>query len=216
MRCAAWILPQHRDRSDRRLQGSPRRSALIEIAKLEGPLQDDAAMAIGKIGDKNALGVLAALQQSAPKETQPAIAAAICLMGTNCSSHIGYLEKTLDVRGHLSRLPGSAARRRAGLGNIARQGNEARSNPVRCRHPVAGSGARAGHAGHRPGRAPQHAADVEDASRPGPIRRRVRHRRRGVRHARGGSRGGAVLRRRSKGATGPPPTARRPESCANS
>ena len=26
---------------------------------------------------------------------QPAIAAAICLMGTNCSAHIGYLEKTL-------------------------------------------------------------------------------------------------------------------------
>ena len=37
------------------------------------------------------------MQQSAPKETQPAIAAAICLMGTNCSSHIGYLEKTLRL-----------------------------------------------------------------------------------------------------------------------
>ena len=68
---------------------------LIEIAKLEGPLQDDAAIALGKIGDKNALGTLAAMQQSAPKETQPAVAAAICLMGTNCSAHIGYLEKTL-------------------------------------------------------------------------------------------------------------------------
>jgi HEAT repeat protein len=97
---------------------------LVEIARLEGPLQDDAATAIGKIGDKNQLGVLAAMQQSAPKETQPAVAAAICLMGTNCSSHIGYLEKTLAFAdtypGYQDLLRGAAS----GLGNIARQGNE--------------------------------------------------------------------------------------------
>jgi len=97
---------------------------LVEIAKLEGPLQDDAATAIGKIGDKNQLGILAAMQQSAPKETQPAIAAAICLMGTNCSSHIGYLEKTLAFAdtypGYQDLLRGAAS----GLGNIARQGND--------------------------------------------------------------------------------------------
>ena len=97
---------------------------LTEIAKLEGPLQDDAATAIGKIGDKGALRTLAALQQSAPKETQPAIAAAICLMGTNCSAHVGYLEKTLTFAdtypGYQELLRGAAA----GLGNIARQGNE--------------------------------------------------------------------------------------------
>jgi hypothetical protein len=97
---------------------------LTEIAKVEGPLQDDAATAIGKIGDKNQLGILAQMQQSAPKETQPAIAAAICLMGTNCSAHIGYLEKTLAFAdtypGYQDLLRGAAA----GLGNIARQGNE--------------------------------------------------------------------------------------------
>ena len=97
--------------------------AVVDVAKLEGPLQDDAATAIGKIGDKNALGVLAKLQQSAPKETQPAIAAAICVMGTNCSSHIGYLEKTLTYAetypGFQDLLRGAAA----GLGNIARHGN---------------------------------------------------------------------------------------------
>jgi HEAT repeat protein len=97
--------------------------ALIEVAKLEGPLQDDAATAIGKIGDKRGLPVLATLQQSAPKEIQPAIAAAICLTGTNCSSHIGYLEKTLtyaETYPGFQELLRSAA---AGLGNIARQGN---------------------------------------------------------------------------------------------
>jgi HEAT repeat protein len=97
---------------------------LTEIAKIEGPLQDDAATALGKIGDKNSLGTLATMQQSAPKEAQPAIAAAICLLGTNCSVHIGYLEKTLTFAdtypGYQDLLRGAAA----GLGNIARQGNE--------------------------------------------------------------------------------------------
>lgn len=97
--------------------------ALIEVAKLDGPLQDDAATALGKIGDKNTLGVLGAMQQSAPKETQPAIAAAICLMGVNCSAHIGYLEKTLTYAetypGYQELLRGAAA----GLGQIAQQGN---------------------------------------------------------------------------------------------
>jgi HEAT repeat protein len=97
---------------------------LVEISKIEGPLQDDAATAIGKIGDKGHLGTLAAMQQSAPKETQPAIAAAICLMGTNCSAHISYLHKTLTYAdtypGYQELLRGAAA----GLGNIARQGNQ--------------------------------------------------------------------------------------------
>lgn len=97
---------------------------LIEISKLEGPLQDDAATALGKIGDKSALNALAQMQQSAPKETQPAIAAAICLMGTNCSAHIGYLDKTLRFAdtypGYQDLVRGAAT----GLGHLARQGNE--------------------------------------------------------------------------------------------
>jgi HEAT repeat protein len=97
---------------------------LTEIAKIDGPLQDDAVTALGKIGDKSALGTLASLQQSAPKEAQPAIAAAICLMGTNCSAHVGYLEKTLTFAdtypGYQDLLRGAAS----GLGHIARQGNE--------------------------------------------------------------------------------------------
>ena len=103
---------------------TPAIAKLTEIARLEGPLQDDAATSLGKIGDKTALGTLAALQQSAPKETQPAIAAAICLLGTNCGSHIGYLDKTLHYAdtypGYQDLVRGAAA----GLGHIARQGND--------------------------------------------------------------------------------------------
>ena len=69
--------------------------SLIAVAKLDGPLQDDAVLAIGKIGDKRSLETLAALQRTAPRNVQPSIAAAICLLGVNCSSHQGYLEQSL-------------------------------------------------------------------------------------------------------------------------
>jgi HEAT repeat protein len=69
--------------------------ALTAIAKLDGPLQDDAVLALGKIGDKRSLETLAALQRTAPKTVQPSIAAAICLLGVNCSSHQGYLAESL-------------------------------------------------------------------------------------------------------------------------
>ena len=45
--------------------------ALNAIAKLDGPLVDDAALALGKIGDSRALETLAALQRTAPRTTQP-------------------------------------------------------------------------------------------------------------------------------------------------
>jgi HEAT repeat protein len=89
------------------------------IAKLDGPLQDDAALALGKIGDKRALETLGALQRSAPRTTQPSIAAAICLLGINCSSHVNYLTETLKFSdknlGYQELLRGAAA----GLGALA-------------------------------------------------------------------------------------------------
>jgi HEAT repeat protein len=89
------------------------------IAKLDGPLQDDAALALGKIGDKRALETLATLQRSAPRTTQPSIAAAICLLGINCSSHVNYLTETLKFSdrnlGYQELLRGAAA----GLGALA-------------------------------------------------------------------------------------------------
>jgi HEAT repeat protein len=69
--------------------------ALMQVAKQDGPLQEDAVFALGKLGDKRALDVLAALQRTAPRVRQPAIAAAICLLGVNCGSHQRYLEETL-------------------------------------------------------------------------------------------------------------------------
>ena len=67
----------------------------MDVARLDGPLQDDAVLAIGRIGDKRGLLVLADLQRAAPRNLQPSIAAAICLPESNCSSHLGYLTETL-------------------------------------------------------------------------------------------------------------------------
>ena len=64
---------------------------LTEVAKTDGPLQDDAVLALGKIGDKSILPILAGLQRSAARESQPGVAAAICLLGVNCASHQPYI-----------------------------------------------------------------------------------------------------------------------------
>jgi HEAT repeat protein len=69
--------------------------ALAQIAQLDGPLQDDAALALGKVGDRKALPLLAGLQRTAPRDVQPAVAAGICLLGVNCETHRSFLIRTL-------------------------------------------------------------------------------------------------------------------------
>lgn len=68
---------------------------VMQVAKLDGPLQDDAVLALGRLGDKRALEVLEPLQHSAPRVRQPAIAAAICLLGINCESHQKFVIDTV-------------------------------------------------------------------------------------------------------------------------
>lgn len=98
---------------------------ITAVAKLDGPLQDDAALALGKIGDKRALGTLAGLQRTAPRSVQPSIAAAICLIDVNCSTHEGYLAESLTFAdknpGYQELLRGAAA----GLGALAVAGHSA-------------------------------------------------------------------------------------------
>ena len=102
---------------------APAAPRLVEIAKLEGPLQDDAVLSLGKLGDKAALGPLAELQRSGTQVLQPSVAAAICLLGQNCSSHLGFLQKTLgfaeDFPGYQELLRSAAS----GLGALGAHGN---------------------------------------------------------------------------------------------
>jgi len=98
--------------------------AIVAVAKLDGPLQDDAATALGKIGDKRALETLSGLQASAPRTRQPAVAAAICLLGVNCESHEGYLIATMKFTdqnpGYQELLRGAAS----GLGALGVSGRK--------------------------------------------------------------------------------------------
>jgi HEAT repeat protein len=97
--------------------------AVTAIAKLDGPLREDAALALGKIGDKRALETLAALQRSVPRQIQPSIAAGICLLDINCSSHEHYLTESLKFSdknlGYQELLRAAAA----GLGALAVAGH---------------------------------------------------------------------------------------------
>jgi HEAT repeat protein len=68
---------------------------IIEVARRDGPLQEDAVLAMGKLGDKRALEALQGLQKSAPRVRQPAVAASICLIGINCESHQKFVIDTL-------------------------------------------------------------------------------------------------------------------------
>ncbi len=97
---------------------------ILDVARLEGPLQDDAVLAIGRIGDKRGLAVLADLQRTASRNLQPSIAAAICLIGSNCGSHVGYLLDTLKFAlanpGYQELLRATAS----GLAAVAVAGNQ--------------------------------------------------------------------------------------------
>lgn len=67
---------------------------IMQVAQQDGPLQEDAVLALGKIGDKRALATLETIQKSAPRVRQPPIAAAFCLMGVNCESHEPFIVDT--------------------------------------------------------------------------------------------------------------------------
>jgi hypothetical protein len=69
--------------------------AIDRVARLEGPLRGDAILALGKIGEKRSLVTLAELQRSASEVDQPTIAAAICLLGVNCASHLPFIARSL-------------------------------------------------------------------------------------------------------------------------
>jgi HEAT repeat protein len=69
---------------------------ILEVARRDGPLQEDAVLALGKLGDKRALEVLQSLQKSAPRVRQPAISASICLLGINCESQQKFVIDTMN------------------------------------------------------------------------------------------------------------------------
>jgi HEAT repeat protein len=104
--------------------------AIAEVAKQDGPLQDDAAIALGQLGDPRALEILASLQQSSPRERQPSLAAAICRLGVNCDSHEGYLIDTLKFASGNPGFQDLARGAAAGLGVLGVAGRATAVNAL--------------------------------------------------------------------------------------
>ena len=105
-------------------KGSYAIAELTRVAQLDGPLQADAILALGKIGDKRALETFAALQRAAPRNVQPSIAAAICLLGVNCQTHQPYLVDTVTFAVKNSGFQELLRPAVEGLAAIAAQGGE--------------------------------------------------------------------------------------------
>jgi hypothetical protein len=68
---------------------------LMVVVQLDGPLQDDAITAIGRIGQPSSRSVIAGLQQSAPRDLQPTISAALCLLQVDCAARVRFIVETL-------------------------------------------------------------------------------------------------------------------------
>lgn len=105
-------------------KGSYASAELTRVAQLDGPLQADAILALGKIGNKSALETLAALQRTAPRDVQPSIAAAICLLGVNCQTHQPYLADTIAFAVRNIGFQELLRPAVGGLAAIAAQGND--------------------------------------------------------------------------------------------
>ncbi|MEO8482087.1 MAG: HEAT repeat domain-containing protein [Acidobacteriota bacterium] len=97
---------------------------ITAVAELDGPLQDDAITALGRIGDASSRALLARLQERVAREMQPTVSAALCLQGIDCDARLAYLTSTLDFA---ASNPGYEALLRGavhGLAVLASSGNE--------------------------------------------------------------------------------------------
>ncbi len=119
---------------------------LIRVAGQDGPLQDDAVVAIGKIGAPGALSALGAAQRGASRALRSSIAAASCLLGVDCPVQIGYLEDALRYASGQEAYQGELRSVCAGLGALAARGHAAalavlldggHDAPERARAPIA-------------------------------------------------------------------------------
>ena len=107
------FFPQRRDRGARRLQGA------VRPRRRSSPSPSSTARCRTMRRWRSARSATSArstrspaLQRTAPRPSQPSIAAAICLLDVNCESHRQLSGRDAEVLRQEPRLPGAAARRR--------------------------------------------------------------------------------------------------------
>lgn len=119
---------------------------LVRVAFQQGPLQDDAILALGKIGEPSALNAVLAAQDGAARPLQASIAAASCLLGVACDVQMDYLEDALRYAADQEEYQGELRSISAALGAMAVRGRAdalamlfavGRDAPERARAPIA-------------------------------------------------------------------------------
>ena len=88
---------------------------LIEITAIDGPLRDDAVLALGRIGDPKALPIITALPAT-PPELGLSVQAARCMLGDDCTARLAALSE--GVKSRVAR-PEAVLAGVTGLGAIA-------------------------------------------------------------------------------------------------
>jgi HEAT repeat protein len=97
--------------------------AITAVALADGPLQDDAVLALGRIGDRRALVTLSTLTNTSG-DVAAALQAAQCMLGDTCAPRIEWL--TTTARSQTVR-PEAVRAAVAALGTIAQQDAAART-----------------------------------------------------------------------------------------
>ena len=90
--------------------------AISAIAIEDGSLQDDAVLALGRIGDRRAIAPLSTLSNTSP-DVAAALQAAQCMLGDACTARIEWLVMTAQGSSRPEALRAAVA----SLGAIARQ-----------------------------------------------------------------------------------------------
>ena len=93
--------------------------ALNALAVVDGPLQDDAVLALGRIGDRRALTSLSTLT-NAPLTVIPALQAALCLLEDACAARLTVLSETARSRAATTEASRASV---AALGAVAATGH---------------------------------------------------------------------------------------------
>jgi hypothetical protein len=68
---------------------------MVAVVQLDGPLQDDAVTALGRIGDPASRAVVAGLQKTVPGDLQPTVSAALCLLQVDCAARLRFVIETM-------------------------------------------------------------------------------------------------------------------------
>jgi HEAT repeat protein len=94
--------------------------AIISVTRLDGPLQDDAVLALGRIGDTRALPALSAIANP-PVDVALTIRAARCLLGEDCDAQVNALSEAAQAPRATQGAVRAAANALAAMGAAGRE-----------------------------------------------------------------------------------------------